>query len=113
MEFGPYQLQTFVSLTVVLGVAFVALICDYLKRNNEQLRELVIELKVRSEEDQKRTVKMAPRAPAAPAVVPEAAGQGQKTVEAPEAPPAPALAARAAFRSESRGRESRGDEKRN
>ncbi|MGD1097248.1 MAG: hypothetical protein ABSB35_35340, partial [Bryobacteraceae bacterium] len=32
----------------------VAFICDFLKRNNEQLRELTIELKVRQEETQRR-----------------------------------------------------------
>ena len=40
MEFGPYQLQIIVSVVVVLGAVFVALIVDYLKGNNEQLREL-------------------------------------------------------------------------
>ena len=54
MELGQYQLQIFVSLTVILGAAFVALICDFLKGNNEQLRELTIELRVRREEDQRR-----------------------------------------------------------
>jgi hypothetical protein len=54
MELGQYQIQIFVSLFVILGAAFVALICDFLKGNNEQLRELTIELKVRREEDQRR-----------------------------------------------------------
>src|SRR5580658_8383428 len=54
MELGQYQLQIFVSLVVILGAAFVALICDFLKGNNEQLRELMIELKVRREEEQRR-----------------------------------------------------------
>jgi hypothetical protein len=36
---------------VIMGAAFVALICDFLKRNNEYLRELVVELKVRREEE--------------------------------------------------------------
>jgi hypothetical protein len=54
MELGQYQLQIFVTLMVILGAAFVALICDLLKGNNEQLRELAIELKVRREEEQKR-----------------------------------------------------------
>jgi hypothetical protein len=55
MELGQYQLQIFMSLVVVLGAAFVALICDFLKGNNEQLRELTIELKVRREEEQSRS----------------------------------------------------------
>ncbi|MGD0076759.1 MAG: hypothetical protein ABSD31_20885 [Candidatus Binataceae bacterium] len=54
MELGQYQLQIFVSLVVILGAAFVALICDFLKGNNEQLRELMIELMVRREEEQRR-----------------------------------------------------------
>src|SRR5947209_7362789 len=54
MELGPYTLQVFTSLVVILGAAFVALICDYLKGNNEQLRELTIELKVRRQEEQRR-----------------------------------------------------------
>ncbi len=54
MDLGAYQLQIFLSLFVVLGAAFVALVCDLLKGNNEQLRELNIELKVRREEETKR-----------------------------------------------------------
>src|ERR1700681_3833967 len=54
MDLGAYQLQIFISLLVVLGAGFVALVCDLLKGNNEQLRELNIELKVRREEEQKR-----------------------------------------------------------
>ncbi len=50
MDLGALELQIFVSLVVVLGSAFVALICDYLKGNNEQLRERNIELRVRTEE---------------------------------------------------------------
>src|SRR5487761_1933109 len=53
MELGQYQLQTFVSLTALLSAACVALICDFLKGNNEQLRELVIELRARQEQDRK------------------------------------------------------------
>lgn len=54
MDLGSLELQIFVSLTVVLGGAFVALICDYLKGNNEQLREHNIELRVRKEEQDRR-----------------------------------------------------------
>jgi hypothetical protein len=61
MELGQYQLQIFVSLVVILAAAFVALICDFLKGNNEQLRELTIELKVRREEEQKRAHLFTPR----------------------------------------------------
>src|SRR5579864_8398779 len=62
MELGQYQLQIFVSLVVILGAAFVALICDFLKGNNEQLRELTIELKVRREEEQRRSQMMTAQA---------------------------------------------------
>lgn len=54
MDLGSLELQIFVSLTVVLGAAFVALVCDYLKGNNEQLREHNIELRVRKEEQDRQ-----------------------------------------------------------
>jgi hypothetical protein len=66
--FGQYQLQIFVSLVVILGAALVALICDFLKGNNEQLRELAIELKIRREEELRRTQVLAYAPVAAPAV---------------------------------------------
>ncbi|MBI2687543.1 MAG: hypothetical protein HYX27_14615 [Acidobacteria bacterium] len=56
MDLGSLELQIFVSLTVVLGGAFVALVCDYLKGNNEQLREHNIELRVRKEEQERRMI---------------------------------------------------------
>lgn len=62
MELGQYEIQIFISLVVILGAAFVALICDFLKGNNERLRELAIELSVRREEQERR----APRAAAMP-----------------------------------------------
>src|ERR1700683_3958146 len=72
MELGQYQLQIFVGLVVILAAAFVALICDFLKGNNEQLRELVIELKVRRDADYLRSP-----SPAA----------DQKTIETLRTPP--------------------------
>lgn len=66
MELGQYQLQIFVSLVVILAAAFVALICDFLKGNNEQLRELTVELKVRREEDLRRSQLLMPQPMAAP-----------------------------------------------
>ena len=54
MDLGALDIQIFVSLVVVLGAAFVALVCDYLKGNNEQLREKNVELRVRSEEREHR-----------------------------------------------------------
>jgi len=53
---GAIELQVFVSLVVVLGAAFVALICDFLKGNNEQLRESNLEMRVRQDEREKRAV---------------------------------------------------------
>jgi GGDEF domain-containing protein len=50
MVLGSLEIQIFVSLVVVLGTAFVALVCDFLKGNNEQLRERNVELRVRHEE---------------------------------------------------------------
>jgi hypothetical protein len=47
---GSFEVQVFVSLIVVLGVAMVALICDYLKGSNERLRERNAELRARQEE---------------------------------------------------------------
>ncbi|MBI3681199.1 MAG: diguanylate cyclase [Acidobacteria bacterium] len=50
MDPATLELQIFVSLIVILATAFVALVCDYLKGNNERLREHNIELRVREEE---------------------------------------------------------------
>lgn len=91
MELAQYQLQIFVSLVVILGAAFVALIVDFLKGNNEQLRELALELRIRREEDQRRTRTLAPQ------TVPIAAVPLAKTVapaksERMEAPMAPVAA---------------------
>lgn len=49
---GAMELQIFVSLVVVLGAAFVALICDFLKGSNERLREANLELRVRQDQQQ-------------------------------------------------------------
>jgi len=51
---GVSELQVFVSLVVILGAAFVALICDFLKGNNEHLRESNIVLRVRENERETR-----------------------------------------------------------
>lgn len=50
MNLDSAQLQIFVSLLLVLGALFVAFLCDFLKGNNEVLRERNIELAVRQEE---------------------------------------------------------------
>ena len=61
MDLGAFELQIFVSLIVVLGAAFVALVCDYLKGSNEQLREHNIELRVRKNEQERRGILDPPR----------------------------------------------------
>jgi hypothetical protein len=91
MEFGQYQMQIALSLIVILGAALVALICDLLKGNNEQLRELAIELKVRREEENKRFQMLAPHALAAaagngiaaaiPAMTPAAVERSEKRAQ--------------------------------
>jgi hypothetical protein len=47
MKLEQHQVQIFVSLLAIVGAAGVALICDFLKRSNEQLRQLNIKLKAR------------------------------------------------------------------
>ncbi len=53
MGTGTLEVQIFVSLAVILGTALIALIVDYLKGNNENLREHNIELRVRQQERDK------------------------------------------------------------
>jgi hypothetical protein len=91
MELGQYQLQIFVSLVVILGAAFVALICDFLKGNNEQLRELMIELKVRREEEQRRGQRMT--AHSMPASVEAASPMAAETAQPAQQPGKKAFAA--------------------
>src|SRR4029077_18167934 len=52
MELGQHSLQLIMSVALILTAAAVAIICDLLKRNNEQLREMNIELKIRQEREQ-------------------------------------------------------------
>jgi len=87
MELGQHELQIFVSLVVILGAAFIALICDLLKGNNEQLRELMIELKVRREEEQRRSQTMTARS--MPSAVEAQQKPGKKAFEAARAVAAP------------------------
>ncbi len=56
MELSSIELHVFVSLTVILGTGLVALLVDYLKGNNEQLREYNVELRVRREEENRRSL---------------------------------------------------------
>jgi hypothetical protein len=79
MELGHYQLQTFVTSAVIFGTAGVALICDYLRRNNEQLRELTIELKIRHEEEQRRSHQLTPRPAEQPPKIENIAAPKERT----------------------------------
>src|SRR6266851_515248 len=74
MEIGSIQIV--VSVVLILGAAGVALLCDYLKRKNDHLREAMadLELRFRREEEMQvgvsrtRTVsRVAPPAMSAPA----------------------------------------------
>jgi hypothetical protein len=89
MEPGHYHLQLIMSVALILTAAVVAFICDVLKRNNEQLREMNIELKLRQEQDQRSRVperverplkseKIAPPAPPAPPKERSALGKEKK-----------------------------------
>lgn len=69
MEITHY-LQLIVSAIVIVGAAGVALICDFLKSNNEQLREMNLELRVRHEEEQRRYQPSAMPAGAKTAIAP-------------------------------------------
>lgn len=80
MNLDSAQLQIFVSLLLVLGALFVAFICDFLKGNNEVLRERNIELTVRQEERRR----LARSSNARPAV-----GAGQPAPERPTVPQPP------------------------
>lgn len=53
MQIAILDIEIFSGLVVLLGAIFVALICDFLKGNNEQLRERNVELRTRQEEREK------------------------------------------------------------
>jgi hypothetical protein len=57
---GLYQLQVFSNLVVIAAAAIIAIFCDFPMRNNQHLRELAIELKVRREEEHRRSKAPAP-----------------------------------------------------
>lgn len=79
---GAMELQIFVSLLVVLGAAFVALICDFLKGNNEKLREFNIELITRQEE-RERSSASAPQTRRSPQPQALRAAEPVRTAESP------------------------------
>jgi hypothetical protein len=86
MDLGPHTLHIFVSLIVVLAAAGVALVCDLLKGNNEHLRELAVELKVRHEEAERRILVMEKKGKRVvrPVAAPVAVAVAPAPVEKPE-----------------------------
>jgi hypothetical protein len=93
MELGHHSLQLIMSVALILTAAVVACICDALKRNNDQLREMNIELQIRHEEDHRRATprvterpervmseKIAPPAPPVPKQRSVAAKEKKRTV---------------------------------
>jgi len=76
MEFSSIQIV--VSVVLILGAAGVALLCDFLKRKNDQLREAMVELQVRRQEEvhvaasPTRTVSSVASRPVLPAPAPVA-----------------------------------------
>lgn len=85
MEPGALELQIFVSLAAILGVALVALVCDFLKGHNERLREQNIELRTRREEQERNP---APR-PLETVELLKTLIEAVKDTRAPAAAPAP------------------------
>ncbi|HEV2690169.1 MAG TPA: hypothetical protein VGV35_16540 [Bryobacteraceae bacterium] len=59
MEFTGIQIA--ISVVVIVGAAGVALLCDFLKAKNEQLREAMVELRVRREQEAMRVAPASPR----------------------------------------------------
>lgn len=101
MELIGNHLQIFVSLVVILAAAAVALVCDLLKRNNEHLRELNVELRVRHEEETRRSQMLAKTAnaiaaPSAP-IAALSAPAATTSVPAPIERSVPAVAAQPAM----------------
>ena len=92
MEFS--SIQILVSVVLILGAAGVALLCDFLKRKNDQLREAMVELQLRRQEEEHvaasptRSVSRVASQPVAPAPAPVA---GVTTVEEVPVPVAMAV----------------------
>ncbi|MBS1875887.1 MAG: hypothetical protein JSU00_21915 [Acidobacteria bacterium] len=79
-------LQIIITVVVLIGVAAVALVCDILKTSNERLRRINLELRVRRDEEKRRT------ALALEQLHRLQAGPGKALPEAPSAPIAAASA---------------------
>ena len=63
MVFTGLDIQVFISVAVILGCAFIALLCDYYKGINERLREQALELAVRLEAQSRAAAMHAPAPP--------------------------------------------------
>lgn len=60
MVFTGLDIQVFISVAVILGCAFIALLCDYYKGINERLREQALELAVRLEAQARAAAQTSP-----------------------------------------------------
>jgi hypothetical protein len=91
MNFDSVQIQIFVSLVLVLGALAVAFLCDFLKGNNEVLRERNIELAVRQQERERlaRPRRLAAGEPARQRAPDAAPLSPRAPVENRSAPPEP------------------------
>ena len=92
MDMGPHTVQVIVSLVVVVVAAAVAIICDFLKRNNEHLRELAVELKVRNEEAERRIQVIEKRSKKTVEMKPAAAATATPKIAVPARPAPPSIA---------------------
>ena len=84
MVFTGLDIQVFISVAVILGCAFIALLCDYYKGINERLREQALELAVRLEAQARAAAHTAPPPAPAPdlAVILAAISRVGDTIEA-------------------------------
>lgn len=92
MLISGFEAQVFLGIAVVLGCAFIALLCDYLKGINERLREQVLELAVRKEEREslERSLRAAMVATAHDRATQPAAAPAPSPQRPPAASPMPA-----------------------
>jgi hypothetical protein len=81
MNFGPHEIQMFVTGALMAGAIFAALACDHLRASNQQLREQIIELQVREEAEK----------PSVPEASPSAKSRalGAAAADSGKRPPAP------------------------
>lgn len=82
MEFSGIQIA--VSIIVIFGAAAAALLCDFLKRKNEQLREAMVELEMRREQAARRAANPARRPASERRPVVSAPVQSMEPATAPE-----------------------------